>query len=103
MKIQIVSHRFYPSKTARAYRWDSISKYIVNQGHDVDVITCTDGNMHDSDRELEQRLKVIRIQDISLKLKKVLIQGRTTKDYLKSEGSRSLKRYIMRAFIFIYE
>lgn len=103
MKILIVSHRYYPSQTARAYRWDSISKYFGNQGHDVDIITCTDGNTYDKDKEFGQRLKIIRVQDLSLKLKRIFIQGRTTKEYLKREGGKSPKRFIARLFLFIYK
>lgn len=45
MRILIITPYFWPPNSPRAYRWSTISKYLVGRGHDVLVLTANDEKM----------------------------------------------------------
>jgi len=87
-KILIVSGRFYPAISPRAYRATELAKELARQGHEVTVCFPTEGRDY-SPYEIENNLKIINLGP--LKWKGIRLKGRSIELSIRRAIRRGLQ------------
>lgn len=65
--ILIISHRYYPQKNARAFRWASLAEHWASLGHDVDVVSVK--TWDSAKQEDKNRVRIYRAADLFSKIR----------------------------------
>jgi len=105
-RILIISARYFPTSTARTYRWGTIAEFWTKKGNLVDIISSR--SPHTQKQELLNGVKIYRVTDIFVSVRSLFFKDDSIKKILSEEGKKfspksSFTNRITKIFEFLWK